>query len=117
MTDLWERELSCATQCSRCHRELDKADDRILSAYDHHSICMECKHAEENRSDYKEVFREMIGQCMAETETMWGDPGAYCYHHFYPYTCIEPSSKNSDSIHKKWRIHRSDGTEGVFCSE
>ena len=90
MTERWGSELSCATQCSRCHKKLYKSDDRILSAYDHHSICLECKQNEEQRSDYEKVFKSMIGQCMADTEMMWGDPGDYCYHHFYPYKCIEP---------------------------
>jgi hypothetical protein len=89
MTETWDYELSCATQCSRCHKTLDKSNERILSAYDHHAICMECKHHEEKQADYEKVFREMIGQCMADTEMMWGDPGAYCYHHFYPYTCTD----------------------------
>ena len=29
----------------------------------------------------------MIGQCLAETELLYGDPGGYCFHHFYPFTC------------------------------
>ncbi len=87
MTDLWENKLSCAVQCGKCTKVLKKSDERILSAYDHNPICMECKRKEEKRDDYEKVSREMIGQCMAETEVMWGDPGGYCYHHFYPYRC------------------------------
>jgi hypothetical protein len=48
---------------------------------------MDCKRKEEKRDDYEKVSKEMIGQCMAETEVMWSDPGGYCYHHFYPYKC------------------------------
>lgn len=87
MTDKWESELSCATRCNRCNKALDRSDKRILSAYDHNSICMECKGDEEKRDDYEKVSREMIGQCMADTEMKWGDPGGYCYHHFYPFKC------------------------------
>jgi len=82
----WEERLSCATMCSRCNKELDK---RILSVYDHQPICMECKKEEEARPDYEEVSKNMIGQCMAETEQLYGDPGGYCFHHFYPFTCKE----------------------------
>lgn len=87
MTDKWKRELSCATQCTRCNKALDKSDKRILSVYDHNSICMECKREEEKRDDYEDVSRKTIGQCMADTEIKWGDPNGYCYHHFYPYKC------------------------------
>lgn len=87
MTDTWKRELSCATQCSRCQKALAGSDDRILSAYDHKSICMACKRSEEKRDDYEKVSRQMLGQCMADTEMMWSDPGGYCYHHFYPFKC------------------------------
>jgi hypothetical protein len=86
MRDNWEERLSCATKCSRCDKELDK---RIFSVYDHQPICMECKREEESRSDYEEVSKGMIGQCMAETEQFYGDPGGYCFHHFYPFTCKE----------------------------
>jgi hypothetical protein len=24
---------------------------------------------------------------MADTEIQYSDPGGYCFHHFYPYTC------------------------------
>jgi hypothetical protein len=50
---------------------------------------MECKKEEEARPDYEEVSKGMIGQCMAETELFYGDPGGYCFHHFYPFTCKE----------------------------
>jgi hypothetical protein len=48
---------------------------------------MDCKKNEEQKSDYAEVSQEMIGQCMAETEILYGDIGSYCYHHFYPFKC------------------------------
>jgi hypothetical protein len=87
MTDLWEERVSCALRCSRCNRRLGAKDQRILSVYDHEAICMECKKKEEARPDYEESSRNMIGQCMADTEGQWGDPGGYCFYHFYPYTC------------------------------
>jgi len=48
---------------------------------------MDCKKNEEQKSDYAEVSQEMIGQCMVETEILYGDIGSYCYHHFYPFKC------------------------------
>jgi hypothetical protein len=86
MKDNWEERLSCATTCARCSKKLDK---RILSVYDHQPICLECKKEEEARPDYAEVSKRMIGQCLAETELLYGDPGGYCFHHFYPFTCEE----------------------------
>jgi hypothetical protein len=29
----------------------------------------------------------MIRQCLVDTERQYGDPGDFCYHHFYPFTC------------------------------
>ncbi len=87
MTDAWETTLSCAVACARCSQSLKKTDPRILSSYDHTAICIPCKHAEEKRADYEEVSKQTVGQCLADTETAWGDAGGYCYHHFYPYTC------------------------------
>jgi len=63
------------------------ADQRILSVYDHQTICLPCKKAEELRPDYSEVSRDTIGECMASTELQYGDPQGFCFHHFYPYTC------------------------------
>jgi len=85
--DSWEEALSCAVRCSRCNRGLAPSEERILSVYDHRAVCMACKKEEEARPDYGEVSRAAIGQCMAETEVMWGDPKGYCFHHFYPYKC------------------------------
>jgi hypothetical protein len=48
---------------------------------------MECKKSEEERPDYDEVSKKMIRQCLVDTEQQYGDPGGFCYHHFYPYTC------------------------------
>ncbi len=85
--DKWEERLSCALACHLCGAPLGKDDKRILSVYDHEPICMACKKAEEQRPDYEAVSRETIGQCMAETEVLYSDPGGYCLHHFYPFTC------------------------------
>ncbi len=85
--DQWEEQLTCALACHRCNAALGTQDKRILSVYDHQPICMPCKEKEEQRPDYESVSRQMIGTCMAETETMYSDPGGYCYHHFYPFAC------------------------------
>lgn len=85
--DKWEEKLSCALACHRCGTALGPNDNRILSVYDHEPICMACKKAEEQRPDYESVSRQTIGSCMAETEVMYGDPGGYCLHHFYPFSC------------------------------
>lgn len=85
--DQWEQKLSCATACNRCNASLRPEDKRILSVYDHEPICLTCKKEEEQRTDYETVSRNTIGSCMAETELMYGDPGGYCLHHFYPFTC------------------------------
>lgn len=87
MKDKWEERLACATQCSRCSEKLRPQDQRILSVYDNQAICMDCKKKEEERPDYDKASKEMIGQCMAETEVLWGDPEGYCFHHFYPFKC------------------------------
>ena len=87
MEKKWRDTLACATQCGRCDKKLATDDKRILSVYDHKAICMACKAEEEARPDYEEVSKKMIGTCMIETEVMYGDPGGYCYHHFYPFTC------------------------------
>lgn len=87
MKDTWEDIISCAVECSRCEKKLGRENKRILSVIDHQPICLECKKQEENRSDYEEKSRKMIGHCMAESEQMYGDPGGYCLYHFYPYKC------------------------------
>jgi len=48
---------------------------------------MPCKRAEEKRPDYEQVSKEAIGQCLIDTELAYGDPGGYCFYHFYPFTC------------------------------
>ncbi|RJQ67969.1 MAG: hypothetical protein C4519_23700 [Desulfobacteraceae bacterium] len=85
--DKWEEKLSCAPACHRCSSPLNPQDPRILSVYDHEPMCLACKKSEEQRPDYQAVSRQMIGACMAETEIMYSDPGGYCFHHFYPFTC------------------------------
>lgn len=87
MKDNWEKRLECAITCSACNQSLGPKDLRILSTYTHEPICMECKRNEEERSDYPEISQKLIGQCMADAELLYGDPGAYCYHHFYPFKC------------------------------
>jgi len=84
MKEEWEERMICANQCSRCHGRLDR---RILSVYDNKVICMECKRGEEARLDYDKVSKNMIRQCLVDTARKYGDPGGFCYHHFYPYTC------------------------------
>ncbi|MFH1981289.1 MAG: hypothetical protein ABIL58_05575 [Pseudomonadota bacterium] len=87
MKDTWQDVLSCAVACARCKTTMTAEAPRILSVYDHLAICTACKAVEESRPDYADVSKEMIGQCMIDTEAMYGDPGGYCYHHFYPYRC------------------------------
>lgn len=87
MTDSWKQKLACATECRRCHGELRPQDQRIFSVFDHEAICMTCKREEEKRPDYETVSKDAIGACLADVELAYGDPGGYCYHHFYPFTC------------------------------
>jgi hypothetical protein len=87
MNDNWQERLACAVACSVCQRQLAPTDLRILSSYTHAPICMDCKAEEERRADYAEASKHMIGQCLAETEILYGDLGSYCYHHFYPFKC------------------------------
>ena len=88
MKDQWEKDLACAIACSRCNTNLAAKDQRILSVFDHQPICLSCKKAEEKQPDYADASQKMIGTCMIETEVMYGDPGGYCYFHFYPFTCV-----------------------------
>lgn len=84
----WEEKLACALECSRCRKSLSPKDQRILSVYDHEAICMDCKRKEEQQPDYKETSIAMVRQCLVDVELMpAGNPGAYCFHHFYPHTC------------------------------
>ncbi len=87
MSDQWEKALSCAEKCTNCEAILEKRDQRVLSVYTHAPICLNCKQAEEQRPDYEETSKNMIGQCMAETELLYSDPQGYCFYHFYPFTC------------------------------
>lgn len=87
MKDQWEKDLACAIACSRCDANLAAKDQRILSVFDHQPICLPCKKAEEKQPDYADASQKMIGTFMIETEVMYGDPGGYCYFHFYPFTC------------------------------
>ncbi len=87
MENNWEKALSCAISCSGCGEAMPPESKRILSVYDHQPICLACKKKEEKRPDYDEVSKKMIGQCMIESEVMYGDPGGFCFYHFYPFTC------------------------------
>jgi hypothetical protein len=84
----WEKKLACAATCSRCDKSLNSKDQRILSVYNNEPICMTCKGKEEQRPDYKATSIAMVKHCLVDVELMpTGDPGAYCFHHFYPFTC------------------------------
>jgi hypothetical protein len=48
---------------------------------------MQCKNEEEQRADYEEISKGVIGQCLIDTEMQWGDPEGFCFHHFYPFKC------------------------------
>ena len=87
MAEEWQDKLSCALECSRCQASLAPDQQRILSVYDHNPICLACKKEEETRPDYEATSRNMIGNCMAETELLYSDPQGYCYFHFYPFKC------------------------------
>ena len=87
MEENWEKELSCANQCKRCHQSIEDKDQRILSVYDHQPICMACKSEEEKQPDYDDTSKQMIAQCMEETNKPYGDPASYCFHHFCPFKC------------------------------
>ncbi len=83
----WEKQLSCAEECSRCKKTLQTRDRRILSVIDHEPICVECKKEEEKRPDYEDASRQMMARCIAETSKPYGDPASYCFHHFCPFKC------------------------------
>jgi len=87
MEENWEKRLSCASQCGRCNHPLEQKDRRILSVYDHQTICMECKNEEEKRPDYDDASKQMIARCMQDTNKPYGDPAGYCFHHFCPFKC------------------------------
>ena len=87
MEQNWEKELSCASECKRCGGPIEDKAQRILSVYDHQPICMACKSEEEKRPDYDDTSKQMIAQCMEETNKPYGDPASYCFHHFCPFKC------------------------------
>jgi len=82
-----EEQISCATVCDKCDKKLRPEDKRILSVYDHKTICMDCKKKEEERSDYEKASKEMINQCLVDSEQQWSDPENFCFYHFYPFKC------------------------------
>jgi hypothetical protein len=83
----WEKQLACAEQCGRCHKALTGKDRRILSIIDHRPICADCKKEEEKRPDYEDAARQMMAQCVEQTNKPFGDPAGYCFHHFCPFKC------------------------------
>jgi hypothetical protein len=83
----WKERLTCANQCSNCQKAIGPREPRILSVYNDEALCMTCKKKEEQRPDYQEASEAMVRLCMLDTEKLHGDPGGYCFHHFYPYTC------------------------------
>jgi hypothetical protein len=85
--DNWEKQLSCAGQCYRCHKSLTDKDRRFLSVIDHQPICAACKKEEEKRPGYEDASRQMMAQCMEQTSRPYGDPASYCFHHFCPFKC------------------------------
>jgi hypothetical protein len=88
MTQNWKDNIACATHCPVCENKLGAKEPRIFSTFDHRPICMACKKQEEQRKDYPEVSQALIGQCMLDSELTYGvDPEAFCYHHFYPFSC------------------------------
>ena len=88
MAYVWNEGMYCCdTHCPRCEKELKPDEKRILSVYDHKAICLVCKAHEEQKPDYSDISKELIGTCMAEVELRYSDPGAYCFYHFYPFTC------------------------------
>ncbi|MDJ0888691.1 MAG: hypothetical protein QNI89_15395, partial [Desulfobacterales bacterium] len=72
MQEDWKEKLTCAIACSGCQKALSSQDLRILSSYTHEPICMDCKAEEELKPDYADISQQMIGQCMAETEILYG---------------------------------------------
>jgi hypothetical protein len=72
----WEKQLSCAEECSRCNTSLKTKDRRILSVIDHQPICVDCKKEEQTRPDHEDASRQMMAQCIAETSKPYGDPAA-----------------------------------------
>lgn len=83
----WEKQLSCAEVCSRCHSPLKDREHRILSVVDHQPICIDCKKQEEKKPDYEDTSRQMIAECMQQTGKPYGDTASYCFHHFVPFKC------------------------------
>jgi hypothetical protein len=83
----WEKQLSCAEQCSRCDKSLTAKDRRFLSVIDHQPICVDCKKEEEKRPGYEDASRQMMAECMEQTGKPYGDTAGYCFHHFCPFKC------------------------------
>lgn len=87
MMEQWEKDLSCATECNQCDKELSQQDLRVLSVFDHQPICRECKSKEEAQPEYEDASKAMIAACLEKTGKPYGNPEGYCFHHFCPYKC------------------------------
>jgi len=88
MTQTWKDHITCLTHCPVCEKKMVASEPRIFSTFDSQPICMNCKKKEEEREDYPEASQALIGRFMSDSELTYGvDPEAFCYHHFYPFTC------------------------------
>jgi hypothetical protein len=85
MNDRWKENLKGAQSCSVCKAEIDRKSPRILSVYTHNPICLDCKQVEEKKSDYEDVAKAMISECLKKEGKPYGDPQGYCFHHFCPF--------------------------------
>ncbi|MGD8993568.1 MAG: hypothetical protein PVI00_19075 [Desulfobacterales bacterium] len=83
----WEKQLSCAKECSHCNSLLTNKERRILSVVDHQPICLACKKEEEKKPDYENASRKMMAECMEQTGRPYGDTASFCFHHFIPFKC------------------------------
>ena len=82
----WEDQLNSMKKCSRCQKAMVSKAPRILSVYEDEVICLKCKKEEEQRPDYEEASKRMIGQCLGDMkELQQSDPQGYCFFHFFPY--------------------------------
>jgi hypothetical protein len=81
----WEEQLNSMKECPRCKKATGYKAPRILSVYEDEVICLKCKKKEEQRLDYEEVSKRMIGQCLGDVELQQSDPQGYCFFHFFPY--------------------------------
>ena len=81
----WEEQLNSIKECPRCKKAMVSKAPRILSVYEDEVISLKCKKKEEQRPDYEEISKRMIGQCLGVMELQQNDPQGYCFFHFFPY--------------------------------